>query len=116
MPDRNIPALVRRYYGAYADKDRSVLEAGLTEDFRFSSQYDDRIDRATYFERCWPNSVNFHTIEVERVFEQGDEAVVRYKATLNSGKEFRNLELVRFVDGKIAEVDVYFGRTLKDAS
>jgi hypothetical protein len=48
--------LVRKYYGAYQARNRKTLEDGLADDFTFTSPYDDKIDKATYFERCWPNS------------------------------------------------------------
>lgn len=116
MPNANMPDLVRRYYGAYQSKDRQAIERLLTDDFTFTSPLDDHIDRQRYFERCWPTSETSPAFTIEKLFEQGNEALVRYKAELNSGKVFRNTELLRFDGNKIAEVDVYFGRTLKEAS
>ena len=49
-------ALARAYYQSYVDKDRGAIEALLASDFHFTSPLDNRLDRATYFERCWPNS------------------------------------------------------------
>jgi hypothetical protein len=40
-------------FAAYRVNDRNTVEAVLTEDFRFTSPYDDALDKATYFERCW---------------------------------------------------------------
>jgi hypothetical protein len=40
---------------------------------------------------------------------QGDEAFVRYALTKDSGGRWRNAELLRFADGKLAEVQVYYG-------
>jgi len=116
MPNANMLDLVHRYYGAYQSKDRQAIEQLLTDDFTFTSPYDDHIDRQLYFERCWPNSETSRAYTIEKLFEQGNEALVRYKAELNTGKVFRNTELLRFNGNKIAEVDVYFGRTLKEAS
>jgi ketosteroid isomerase-like protein len=116
MPNVNIADLVHRYYDAYQSKDRQAIEQLLTDDFTFTSPYDDRIDRQLYFERCWPNSKTSRAYTIEKLFEQGNEALVRYKAELDTGKVFRNTELLRFDGNKIAEVDVYFGRTLKEAS
>ena len=53
MPDRLQQA--RDSYSAYETGDRSVLEALLTDDFVFYSPPDPGIDRAKYFEVCWPN-------------------------------------------------------------
>ena len=31
------------------------MERLIAEDFHFTSPLDNRLDRKTYFERCWPN-------------------------------------------------------------
>jgi hypothetical protein len=46
--------LVRKYFSAYENKVRKAVESLLTDDFVFTSPYDYRIDRETYFKRCWP--------------------------------------------------------------
>jgi len=51
-------AVARASYRAYVDKDRAAIEALIAADFHFTSPLDNRIDRATYFARCWPNSAN----------------------------------------------------------
>jgi ketosteroid isomerase-like protein len=56
MPTDRVSALVRKYFAAYAAKDRKTVENLLSEDFTFTSPYDDHINKTTYFERCWPNS------------------------------------------------------------
>lgn len=76
-----IADLVRECYATYETKDRQGLEKLIADDFSFSSPQDGHIDRAAYFERCWPNSEKVRTITIEKLFE----------------------------------VDVYFGRTLKEA-
>jgi len=54
---RNSPVEVTRAsYLAYVSKDRAAIEALIADDFHFTSPLDNRLDRATYFERCWPNS------------------------------------------------------------
>ena len=49
-------AIVRACYGAYESGDRRVLERHLSDDLVFFSPADPGIDRARYFERCWPNT------------------------------------------------------------
>jgi len=49
-------AIARAAYDAYVTKNRAALEAVLAEDFHFTSPLDNRLDRETYFQRCWPNS------------------------------------------------------------
>ena len=52
----DLVAIARASYQAYVDKDRRAIEALIADDFHFNSPLDNRIDRATYFSRCWPNS------------------------------------------------------------
>ena len=54
MPADDRLKLARDAYGAYESGDRSVVEELLTDDFTFYSPADVGIDRAKYFERCWP--------------------------------------------------------------
>jgi ketosteroid isomerase-like protein len=53
--------LIRKYFSAYENKDRKAIES-LTNDFAFTSPYDRRIDRETYFKRCCPYSEKFPTV------------------------------------------------------
>lgn len=109
MPSQSRADIIRRAFGAYRTKDRKVLEELLSDDFRFTSPYDDRIGKASYFERCWPNSTRIRGHELEAIFEQGDAAFVTYLCTTNEGKQFRNTEFFTFEGDKIKEVNVYFG-------
>jgi ketosteroid isomerase-like protein len=115
MPTANLPDLVRKYFAAYETKDRAVVDGLLSDDFTFTSPRDDHIGRAAYFERCWPNSANVRTIAIEKLCENGPDVFVRYCQVLRTGAEFRNVELLRFESGKLTEVDVYFGRTIREA-
>ena len=53
MPDRDREKTIRALFAAYLANDRRAIEDFLTDDFRFTSPYDDEIDKATYFARCW---------------------------------------------------------------
>jgi ketosteroid isomerase-like protein len=101
--------LVRHAYSAYESGDRAILEELLSEDFTFYSPPDPGIDRATYFERCWPNNQNLAEFEIVRLFEEGDEVVVTYEARRTDGSRFRNTEVLTFDGDQIAKVEVYFG-------
>ena len=111
-----IATLVRRYFSAYESKDRQALEDLLDERFTFSSPLDDRIGRAAYFARCWPNSRTLRRFTVEKIFAQGDEAFIRYEAESATGRKFRNTEWLRFEGGKLVELQVYFGRDTRPAA
>jgi ketosteroid isomerase-like protein len=101
--------LIRGIFAAYLANDRKRVEQALAEDFRFTSPYDDRIDKQTYFERCWKNSDWIERHELERIFVQGDEAFVTYRCLARGGKSFRNTEFFVFAGDKIKSMDVYFG-------
>jgi ketosteroid isomerase-like protein len=101
--------LARDCYEAYASGDRDVVEALLTEDFTFYSPPDPGIDRATYFERCWPNSELIAAFEFIRLIEAGDEVVVTYESTKTDGARFRNTEVLTFAGDRIRRAEVYFG-------
>ena len=114
MPVESRSDLVRGYFAAYQTRDRAVMEAALTEDFTFTSPYDDAIDRATYFVRCWPNSKLFRSIAVERICEDGNEVFVLYRCETLDGKTFRNTELHSFRGERLRSVEVYFGAARQD--
>lgn len=105
--------IVRDSYGAYESGDRSVLEGSLSDDYTFFSPYDVGIDRARYFERCWPNAEQLQSFEFVRLYESGDEVVVTYESTKIDGKKFRNTELHTFEGDKICRTEVYFGWDLE---
>jgi ketosteroid isomerase-like protein len=105
--------LARDVYGAYKSGDRSVVEKLLSDDFTFYSPADVGIDRARYFERCWPNSKLIEDFEFTRLIESGDEVVVTYEGTKSDGSRFRNTEVLTFEGDKLRRAEVYFGWTLE---
>ncbi|PYK56632.1 MAG: DUF4440 domain-containing protein [Verrucomicrobia bacterium] len=92
MPDKSLTELIRIYFEAYETKDRSALESTLSDDFIFTSPYNDHIDRATYLERCWPNSKHTKSIHIRKLFDQGNEAFALYDLKPDNGRPFRNME------------------------
>lgn len=106
--------LIRGYFAAFQSGNRKVIEDVLGEDFTFTSPYDDAIDRAAYFERCWPNHTMFRQMEVEKISEDGNDAFVLYRCETIDGKTFRNIELHRFRSGKLTSVEVFFGPSWKN--
>jgi len=77
------------------------------------SPYDDQIDKAAYFERCWPNRESIRAHVLERICESGGEAFVLYKCVTNDEKEFRNTEYFDFEGDRIRQINVYFGAAYK---
>ncbi len=101
--------IVRDCYGAYESGNRRVIEEHLSDDFVFYSPADIGIDRARYFERCWPNAERIEAFEFKRLLEAGDEVIVTYESTKKDGNRFRNTEIHTFKGDKICKVEVYFG-------
>ena len=106
---QNAVAIARASYQAYVDNDRQAIEALISEDFSFTSPLDNRLDRATYFSRCWPNSRVIAGFEFIHLVPAGDRVFVTYEGKTTSGARFRNTEIVSVQDGKIKSVEVYFG-------
>lgn len=101
--------VVRDLYRAYETGDRALVERHLSDDFVFSAPPDVGIDRARYFERCWPNAQAIAAFEYQRLIEAGDEVVVTYEATRTDGRRFRNTEIFGFDGDVVNRVEVYFG-------
>jgi ketosteroid isomerase-like protein len=110
MPDPI--AIVKKSYQAYVDKDRAAIEAVIADDFHFTSPLDNRLDRKTYFERCWPNSETTSGFEYKHLVQEGDRVFVTYEGTGATGRRFRNTEILTVRDGKITDAEVYFGWTI----
>jgi ketosteroid isomerase-like protein len=101
--------IVRACLQAYIDKDRAAMERLIAQDYHFTSPLDNALDRATYFERCWPNSKAISGFEVIHEATTGDLAFVIYEAQTTAGKRFRNTEVHTVRDGQLIATEVYFG-------
>ena len=113
MPAQDRVELARASYGAYESGDRRAIEELLTDDFTFYSPPDPGIDRATYFERCWPNADLIEAFDFKRLAAVGDEVIVTYESTKTDGSRFRNTEVLTFRGEKICRAEVYFGWDLE---
>jgi ketosteroid isomerase-like protein len=114
LNDLALGDVVRAYFGAYESEDRDVAEKLLADDFTFTSPNDDAIDRATYFERCWPQGEPARDHNIEKLVVEGDKAFVTYSCATGNGKSFRNTEFITFSGDRIASVDVFFGPAYQD--
>ena len=101
--------LIRKYFSAYENKDRKTVESLLSDDFVFTSPYDHRINRETYFKRCWPYSEQSPIYEIEKILEKDNEAFILYDCKTKTGGRSRNTEFFTIEGDKIREVEVYFG-------
>jgi ketosteroid isomerase-like protein len=114
MTDKAV--IVRALFAAYRASDRVSVEQTFTDDFRFTSPFDDRLDKAAYFERCWPASISgwMKEQDIERIVVDGDAAFVTYRCVAKDGRSFRNTEFFVFDGAHIKSIDVYFGATYRD--
>ena len=108
--------MIRAIFAAYMSNDCKVVEDALTDDFHFTSPYDDEIDKTTYFERCWRNSGWIERHELEKIFVDGNEAFVTYRCVAKGGKNFRNTEFFTFDGDRVKRIDVYFGATYENGA
>ncbi|MEH2504224.1 ketosteroid isomerase-like protein [Bradyrhizobium sp. AZCC 1578] len=114
MAEANKAETIRKIFAAYLSNDRQFVENAFSEDFRFTSPFDDNVDKATYFARCWQNSDWIERHELERILVDGDQAFVTYRCTAKGGKSFRNTEFFVFDGDKVKRIDVYFGAAYQD--
>ena len=103
-------------YQAYVNKDRSLIERLIADDFHFTSPLDNRIDRKVYFERCWPNSATTADIRFVYLAQQDERVFVTCEGRNTNGNAFRNTEILTVQHGKLVDVEVYFGWTLPHAA
>ena len=116
MPTQSKAEIIRALFAAYLSNDRKAVEGAFTDDFRFTSAYDDEIDKPTYFARCWRVTDWIERHELERIFVEGDGAFVTYRCVAKGGKSFRNTEFFSFEGDKIKRIDVYFGATYQNGA
>jgi len=116
MPTQDKAEIIRTLFAAYLSNDRKAVEDAFGDDFHFTSPYDDKIDKATYFVRCWQVTDWIERHELERIFVEGDGAFVTYKCMAKGGKSFRNTEFFSFEGDKIKRIDVYFGATYQNGA
>jgi hypothetical protein len=102
-------AIARAAYEAYVSKDRAAIETVIAPDFHFTSPLDNRIDRATYFARCWPNSEMMKGFEFINLIVDRDRVFVTHEGHKASGPVFSNAEIVTVRQNQIVDVEVYFG-------
>jgi len=105
----DVVAIARAAYEAYVAKNRAAIEKLIAADFRFTSPLDNRIDRATYFARCWPNSERIDGFNFINLVPDRDRVFVTYEGHTQNGERFRNTEIVSIRGGQIVDVEVYFG-------
>ncbi|HEY0824046.1 MAG TPA: nuclear transport factor 2 family protein [Ramlibacter sp.] len=110
MPDT--VDIARALYDAFVEKDDAAAELLVAEDFHFTSPMDNRLDRRTYFERCWPLGERISGFEFVHLVPHGDRVFVTYEGRSATGQRFRNTEILTIRGSQVVEAEVYFGWTL----
>jgi SnoaL-like domain len=105
----DIVAIARAAYDAYVTKNRAAIDRLIAPDFHFTSPVDNRIDRETYFTRCWPNSAQIVDFKFINLVVDRDRVFVTYEGRKADRRGFRNTEIVTARDNQIIDVEVYFG-------
>ncbi|MFC4607497.1 nuclear transport factor 2 family protein [Streptomyces maoxianensis] len=102
--------VVRACLESYMAQDRESADRLIAEDFVFTSPQDDHIDRAAFFERCFPTADRLRSQQIiEAVPASGDGVLIAYEYELKNGERYRNVELSTVRDGRITETQVFFG-------
>jgi ketosteroid isomerase-like protein len=103
--------VVRKWYKAWVEKDEGQFEALMADNFTFTSAAgDDHISRSTFKTQCWDTQAKLiERSDLERVMVSGNEAFVKYLCRTTNGKSFRNVEYLRVRDGKVENLECYFG-------
>ena len=104
-------ALIRKHYAAWDQKDWHTEDMLLADDFTFSSPAgDDHISKGKFKTRCWDSNVNdIRHFDLVHIFGSGDEAMVMYDCVTMDNKTLRNVEYLRFKNGKLETIECYFG-------
>lgn len=108
--DNSPTAITRAAFAAYRAGDQSAAEPLYAADFAFISPQDDHLDRAAFFQRCFPTAERFPGQRLLGVCALDDQRVLAYyEYELEGGAVFRNVEAITVRQGQIHEVQVFFG-------
>lgn len=102
--------IARALFRAYLEGDRGSAEHLVAAEMVFTSPQDDHIDRAAYFERCFPTASRLARQEVLAVADARPGSVfLLYEYELLTGEVHRNAEYLTVRKGQVVEVQVFFG-------
>ena len=105
----NTTDVVRAMFDAWTRKNKPAMEDLLADYFHFTSPLDNRLDRAAFLERYWPQSDDIASFDLKRLIPDGHLVLVTYELTMKDGRKFRNTEAITLREAKVKEVEVYFG-------
>jgi hypothetical protein len=102
-------SIVRMSFDAFVRKDRTLMESLLSDDFHFTSPYDDHIDKEEFFERCWPGADQIESIEILSIGVTDSEVLCHYEVRMKDGTRANNMNSFIIRDDMIVEQESFFG-------
>jgi hypothetical protein len=106
------PKLVRRWYRLWdTTKDWHKADLLLADDFTFTSAAgDDHISKNQFKTNCWDTQIDYiKRIDLLHVFANENEAFVMYDCFTRNARSLRNVEFLRFKEGRMKSIECYFG-------
>lgn len=101
-------AAIRSYFRCFQDRDREGLERLLLPNFRHVSPFAIYADRDTMLDEIWPMVGRNWATQIQ-IFGNAPEYMVRYR---HAGEASGTMaEYFRFERGRIAEIEVFVGRS-----
>jgi hypothetical protein len=100
--------LIQEFYDGWIRRDWPKVRALLTDDFRFSSPVDKKIDIVTYEQKCWPLGAHSTSFTLDQFMEDADSCLFVYTWHGKAGA-FRAAEHARFRGEHIQEIDCFWG-------
>lgn len=102
--------VVEAAFRFYRAQDREEAFPLYADDFTFTSPQDDHIDKAAFFEKCFPTADRMREQRMLHLTQADPEVVLaHYEYELTTGERYRNIEAITVRDGLIREVRVFFG-------
>ena len=108
MSDNMIKEKVLEYYQTWEAFDKEKMATLLHENFSLNSPIDKGLNTETYFINCWKFNSGNQKFNFETIMTHDNEALVRYTCSAGD-KDFRCSEYLKFEDGKLREVDIFWG-------
>jgi ketosteroid isomerase-like protein len=102
---------IHGYYAAWESGRWHALDLLLADDFTFTSaNNDDHISKDAFKVRCWETQIEYiDRFDLKRIIGSGGEAFVIYECHTKNHRVFRNVEYFRLRDGKVEQIECYFG-------
>jgi hypothetical protein len=105
----NSSEIIQKYFSCYEKSDRETLDNLLDEKLEFNSPHDKKLDKVSYFEKCWGFNKSVEKYQILKFIDHKNEAFLIYKAMTYNKNEIENAEYFEIKKGKIIKIKVYYG-------